>query len=1234
MNIEFRRLAVHHLHGRSFNGLSAEGLHPGLNLILAANGTGKSVLTAAAGRAMDCRSLQSGDCLSGQFQIDATLRDFHLFGPSSQPVDWPQALRPDLYTWTLPEFLTQIASGDCQQLAAALAGGLNLDAFKRDSGPRRPPAALAEAWDQLRQRRERAGETAEQELRLPQRQQELRQSRQAREALQCLQRWQQHRRDQQELQQAEAALARLQQRWPGLEREESGTWERVSDALATLEGDRQELQQARAALQRFHDRPAPRLLQHEDEEILNGLESAWQLHRAAWQDRQHAIREADRRRQELADHFRHAFSVPPPEPLPDNIGALAACRLWRNFDVCIRQLQDEHVRQQRDYDEAESKRCQAAAALPDIAVPAGACRDMLLQHRRLPRLMDAIREKKVRQAALSAELSQRQVERQKLAGTEQAGRACAGLLGQWLALLQPAPSSSLPRLLPLCAWGLLVWLTLTAALLLIPAASTFLPAALSILGGLAALLAAMVMIRAGQTTDARRRRQQLQTQLQTQLPGAWQPATWTPDDVRASLEAALAAVAAGQSRSEAVARLQAMLEGLDTIPEAAELDQLRRELAKRTGLRLHDQDGYDLADFCANLERLAEAELRCSDVGGRLAQCEGRLQHIRRELQESLSGHGIPDGISSGEMAEAWITQVAALLAADSARTIAVAEAEALQAELQRHQEKLALLYRRYEFDPGDDCFAQLPTFRQWLLATAHLRQADDRCRSHERHLVALLDAGGIPAGGPDASPFSLSERLAELQTRREPQQEWQSLRRGWQRLQEKLTLADTADFSRLAPYVALDSNPSDMVLEELRQTLLQQSAREDSLREEISRLEAEIAQATRGDTVTELDRKLHESIQQTGQWLQNRTDAAAARSVCNFMQEKIREEATPAIVRSANLTLARLTAGRCRDIQVESDADRPTLSLFDQFDSRRKTFGELSAGTRVHLGMAVRLACIEAAEAHGGGCFPLLLDEVLAVSDSDTARLIAAALLDLAQQRQVILLTCQDEDIFLLQELVGRPLTVIRLHAPPMLFTPPPPQPRLNPSMQEISCPDGALPLRTAVRLWPLSLLEPLLPELPADGGTATAALAGLPEAARQRVESILAAAETARQLLAPSLLTPEDIPDGCSWCTDAFRQKVLEALLTAGGNPFRFLEQLSRISKFGRRLDTCREWLEADNRLNPPPTQLQLWQAAYDALPGTTADRPLIARKISEFFLPGSDMEYAGASAWRPEK
>jgi ABC-type lipoprotein export system ATPase subunit len=73
--------------------------------------------------------------------------------------------------------------------------------------------------------------------------------------------------------------------------------------------------------------------------------------------------------------------------------------------------------------------------------------------------------------------------------------------------------------------------------------------------------------------------------------------------------------------------------------------------------------------------------------------------------------------------------------------------------------------------------------------------------------------------------------------------------------------------------------------------------------------------------------------------------------------------------------------------------------------DGSRRRVQELSDGTREQLFLALRLAAIERHVATAEAV-PVLFDDVLLESDDDRARRILAALAELAQQTQVIVLT------------------------------------------------------------------------------------------------------------------------------------------------------------------------------------------------------------------------------------
>lgn len=142
--------------------------------------------------------------------------------------------------------------------------------------------------------------------------------------------------------------------------------------------------------------------------------------------------------------------------------------------------------------------------------------------------------------------------------------------------------------------------------------------------------------------------------------------------------------------------------------------------------------------------------------------------------------------------------------------------------------------------------------------------------------------------------------------------------------------------------------------------------------------------------------------------FLQGFLERRAEFRVREVLEEAVRRENTPEVIRGLEVWLGRFTQGR----YVRPEVREGALVISDTRAAHPvHAVEELSTGTRVHLALAVRLAVIERAE-NQGVRFPLFLDDVFAVSDPGAVMALRGAVAEIQRDRQVILLTPNAADV------------------------------------------------------------------------------------------------------------------------------------------------------------------------------------------------------------------------------
>ena len=224
----------------------------------------------------------------------------------------------------------------------------------------------------------------------------------------------------------------------------------------------------------------------------------------------------------------------------------------------------------------------------------------------------------------------------------------------------------------------------------------------------------------------------------------------------------------------------------------------------------------------------------------------------------------------------------------------------------------------------------------------------------------------------------------------------------GWEveRLAGELPAGEAGDELRGA-------DPEALVAE--RERLGEEAARATELNDRIVTLETLIGEAERGDrlqaALAELQEK--ESILRTAR--EEEADALVAWELAAWVRRSIARRHQPAVLRGTRELFARFTRGRYELLDPEGDP--PAFRARESETGRVRRLRELSAGTRVQLLLAVRLAFVEHQER--GPRLPLVLDETLANSDEWAARAVIETLIEVARAgRQVIYLTAQHDEV------------------------------------------------------------------------------------------------------------------------------------------------------------------------------------------------------------------------------
>lgn len=226
---------------------------------------------------------------------------------------------------------------------------------------------------------------------------------------------------------------------------------------------------------------------------------------------------------------------------------------------------------------------------------------------------------------------------------------------------------------------------------------------------------------------------------------------------------------------------------------------------------------------------------------------------------------------------------------------------------------------------------------------------------------------------------------------------------------------------------------PDEVTVAELDQEIARRSAeraelmeKADSLNRRWGELSRELAQARE---VREFDKLKTRSCE-----LKTRIDEASVGLARMLLVRRVLEEAVaawksksqPEVYAQASRLMAIMTGGRWTRVEL---TDEGVLQVRDCTLAAREP-GMLSLGTCQQLYLALRIALLKCAP-NVGRAIPVVADDILVNFDAARRRGAARALVELAETRQVILLTCHKEVVEVLEEAAveaGRPVALVRL--------------------------------------------------------------------------------------------------------------------------------------------------------------------------------------------------------------
>lgn len=295
--------------------------------------------------------------------------------------------------------------------------------------------------------------------------------------------------------------------------------------------------------------------------------------------------------------------------------------------------------------------------------------------------------------------------------------------------------------------------------------------------------------------------------------------------------------------------------------------------------------------------------------------------------------------------------------------------------------------------------------------ATDAAQHAEAECARHAESWEALFRAVALDA--PPLTP-STAERpadaaLAALQARLEQRTLWLA--------QDSVRVNALRDLAQLRGMVhdadAFDglSALPDEVLSERIATVRARADTFESCVHRVSTLEARLQLAAQSCAVQDaLATRARCRDAVVDDWTET-VGAVITHALVAHVQRETRDVQRPAVFHRARSLFLRITRGRWR-LHVDEHESVAHFRAEDTTTGEHHALATLSAGTRVQLLVAVRVAFVESEEIDGMQ-LPLFFDETLGTSDDERAEALIEAVLTLvAEGRQLFYVTAQRDEV------------------------------------------------------------------------------------------------------------------------------------------------------------------------------------------------------------------------------
>lgn len=470
------------------------------------------------------------------------------------------------------------------------------------------------------------------------------------------------------------------------------------------------------------------------------------------------------------------------------------------------------------------------------------------------------------------------------------------------------------------------------------------------------------------------------------------------------------AVASRRSREQAVGRALARLSGAEDRALRERVDVLSEREAKL--VHALDSAREDYAAACAAHEAACESQGRASR--GRTRMRRGAQVGVPAAMFALLLCLGVPlfvHGRTAGSLAYMSLGLVMVFFG-----LLLAASALVLLFRPDRREEE-----RRDRVEAAHEAMVQC----EKLL---------DQCETAQREFDAAVRSE-LAEAGLEGAGFSLRRARVLLDEAKDARAEMALDRQRQQTATQRIDEAESRMREIEVQRALLCKQAGvelDVTLAELDQELARLASeraelleKSDAINRRWGELSRELAQARQAREFDKLKTRYHE--------LKTRIDEASVDFARLLLAKRMLEEAVaawksksqPEVYSQASRLMALMTEGRWTRVAV---SDEGALQVTDSTLTTREV-NLLSLGTCQQLYLALRIALLICAP-NVGRAVPVVADDILVNFDAKRRLGAARALAQLAETRQVIILTCHDEVVRALQEATAatHPATLVAL--------------------------------------------------------------------------------------------------------------------------------------------------------------------------------------------------------------